>query len=227
MFDTRKSYRVTLKRGAREYVHTLKQPEEKHVILFERKKDESLTVRGDEISQENHSYRALAFLWELVVEKVEGYEDLGEKWREKVPVADRIQAVRVFGDVRPLVPEDVVFHYGQDALIDHPPLIPVFMSARQGKERLLLTHLFRAPEMKQFDEYARIQALSKTRRKRNRVEILFPVTTESYCRLYEDLCAEVIGYDAAPQDIPPLHKVTAVKELMAAMTEEMEEVEGN
>jgi hypothetical protein len=236
MFNVKDNYEVKFKKGDRIITHTLRQPKPLDVYLFEKKSNEPMKLRDGTITQDTSLNKAFAYLWDLLVEKVDGYDFTGKNWKEKVPVMDRIKTVRVFNEVRSWDEADVKTEFGKQQIIKKTDgSIVIYVVAKQYGGKLLMAHIFNQPTIEDVSEFERVSALSKIQPKKNRVEVTYLPTTDQFCDLYDRLIDAVKGYDLGKYEdlstvlemIPALHKVVALKELFSEIREELEEIEGN
>ena len=236
MFNLSKDYVIKFKRGDKVFKHVLKQPNVEDVYLHEKKKRTPLEIRQGEITQDSDNVSGDIYLWDLLVKSVEGYGNLGKDWKSKVPVLDKYHVVRTFGKVKVLDENDVISEFGKDQIIsDTFDKTIVYLSARQDREEILLTHIFSQPSERQLAEFVRINSFSKIKNKRNKAIIFDSLETKPLVDLYDQLISDFKGYilsdsedtSTIKEKISPIHKILAVKEIFALFEDEFEDISGN
>jgi hypothetical protein len=230
MFNTRTNYKIKAKIHNKVVTHTLRQPNLEDIHLFEKEKlSYPMEIKKGEIMQRDNTTKAYLKLWTLLAIAVEGYKYVGENWKDKVPTLHKVPMAKVFGNGYILDEQEVIDQFGKDRLIaTEDDNIVLYFTDKQKGEELLMTHEFRPPTPEDDEEFNRINSLSKAKTKKNKVIITNLPTTKAYCALYDSMIIKTNGYiECENCNVPVLHKIVLIKELFAALNEQMEEIEGN
>lgn len=171
---------------------------------------------------------AIEWLWTAAVTRVEGYTDVDENFRERMPLSHMRAAIENVTQCFPVVEEAEDEPEGAPA--PGPSLglslgfggltVVKLEAARNGVEYPELIHRFRRPSASQVKKYRRSQSREtviggQRGKEKNKWRSITHAELAPSFALYDELVAGVEGYEPnEPSRMDPVHIDVALKELM-------------
>lgn len=236
-FNVDDKIEITIKQGGKEFTHHLRQPTIDDIYITEKMTNNTLTVKGDEVITNPSQKDPDIFLWEKIIEKVEGYSFSNSKnWKEKTPVLHKTSIAQLITKADVIDEGDVLDEFGSDCLINvDDDKVIIYLTAWQVGNEILTKHIFRQPSESEFNAQKRIKAMISTSTKRNKIILKPKATTKEWCSLYDDIIVEAHGYidqENTPETeiaakVPPVHKIKAITGLFSMLNEEIKTIGKN
>jgi len=211
--------------------HTLRYPAKGDLKKLEIQFPERMTIdRGGDIETPSNTTARKLYLWNLLIEKVEGYpsDDLS-----KVPVAHKAPVANEVLRVGAVDEDYILDHFGKDYLYESDEYAVVYTTAYQAGKEFPMFFKFNQPTEQHVSRYESAVAYQQ-KRKKTKFSLTSKPRVDALCDLYQELVVDVYGYstgDGMPiadcAQVPTLHQVVAVDTLFKGILEELGDQEKN